>query len=125
MNSEIKTNTVCPICLEELNDNNKLLRCKHFMHKKCFYDLLTNTKENEIMSCPYCKKSLLNHLYYKLRFNNLIEKNKVDEIYEKWISIIYCNDCNLKSNAKYHYKYHQCLNCKSYNTYVENIEKNS
>lgn len=48
--------------------------------------------------------------------------------YAKYISHIFCNDCEKKSTAKYHFFYHKCVHCGSYNTTVlrtENTEEQS
>lgn len=46
--------------------------------------------------------------------------------YEKFISHIFCNDCEEKTPAKYHFFYHKCGHCGSFNTTVlktENTEE--
>lgn len=40
--------------------------------------------------------------------------------YDSVISSILCNDCEMKSNVKFHFVYHKCAYCKSYNTKVLN-----
>ena len=32
------------------------------------------------------------------------------------VSWVLCNDCEQKSFAKYHFLYHKCAHCSSYNT---------
>ena len=46
----------CNICLEqyELNNNIKILPCKHFFHKNCIKEWLCNEKIN----CPICRKDI-------------------------------------------------------------------
>ncbi len=36
--------------------------------------------------------------------------------YDNMFSHIYCNDCEKKCHAKYHFMYHKCAYCKGYNT---------
>ena len=36
--------------------------------------------------------------------------------YENVYSYIYCNDCEKKCHASYHFMYHKCAYCKGYNT---------
>ena len=33
-----------------------------------------------------------------------------------WLQVILCNDCGRKGNAPYHWLYHKCSWCASYNT---------
>ena len=40
------------------------------------------------------------------------------EEYSDTYSYIYCNDCEKKSHAKYHFVYHKCGHCKGYNSNV-------
>jgi hypothetical protein len=36
--------------------------------------------------------------------------------YDNVYSHIYCNDCEKKCHARYHFMYHKCASCKGYNT---------
>lgn len=38
--------------------------------------------------------------------------------YENFWSIVLCNDCEQKSRTKYHFLYHKCQSCHSYNTKI-------
>ena len=38
--------------------------------------------------------------------------------YKHLISHIFCNDCEKRSETNYHFFYHKCCHCKSYNTAV-------
>ncbi len=38
--------------------------------------------------------------------------------YDSWVSYILCNDCEEKSFSKFHFMYHKCAGCGSYNTKV-------
>ena len=130
----MNSNKECPICFEDIifikdkvfnKNTNKILKCNHLIHTECYESLVKNTEDNKIILCPFCKKSVLDPSSYENKFDKIIKNNKVEKVYDNWISNIYCNDCNLKSDVKYHYKFHKCINCKSYNTYIENIQKNS
>jgi RING finger/CHY zinc finger protein 1 len=38
--------------------------------------------------------------------------------YENVKSLILCNDCEEKSTTKFHFVYHKCQKCQSYNTKI-------
>ena len=38
--------------------------------------------------------------------------------YKDTYSYVYCNDCEKKSHAKFHFIYHKCGHCRGYNTKV-------
>ena len=45
----------CPICMEEINDNNKTMtECGHLFHSAC---LMKNVAHNGF-NCPYCRTSM-------------------------------------------------------------------
>lgn len=43
-------------------------------------------------------------------------QHEMDDEYKDKIQDILCNDCQAKSQVPYHFIYHQCSECKSYNT---------
>jgi len=45
----------CTICLEPLNHNLKKLKCKHYLHKKCYKQLFLQNSTG-IVNCPICRK---------------------------------------------------------------------
>lgn len=45
-----------------------------------------------------------------------VERLFSDQLYEFSVSWVLCNDCEQKSFAKYHFLYHKCAHCGSYNT---------
>jgi len=53
--------------------------------------------------------------YFK-RIDQLLAQQKMPEEYKNWKSYILCNDCEKKSYAKFHFIYHKCAYCSSYNT---------
>lgn len=55
--------------------------------------------------------------YFK-RIDAMLAQHKMPAEYENWASYILCNDCEKKSEAKYHFLYHKCGPCGSYNTKV-------
>jgi RING finger and CHY zinc finger domain-containing protein 1 len=61
---------------------------------------------------------------YFNRIDAMLSQHVMPVEYQNTESHIYCNDCELKSFAKYHFLYHKCANCKGYNTKVlRTIEK--
>lgn len=63
---------------------------------------------------------------YFNRLDKDLERQPMPAEYEKFISHIFCNDCEKKTPAKYHFFYHKCGHCGSFNTTVlktENTEE--
>lgn len=63
---------------------------------------------------------------YFNRLDKDLERQPMPAEYEKYISHIFCNDCEKKTPAKYHFFYHKCGHCGSFNTTVlktENTEE--
>lgn len=63
---------------------------------------------------------------YFERLDRDLQRQPMPAEYAKFISHIFCNDCEEKSPAKYHFFYHKCSKCGSYNTTVlktENTEE--
>ena len=55
--------------------------------------------------------------YFK-RIEAMLAQHQMPLEYENWISHILCNDCEKKSYTKYHFLYHKCSSCSSFNTKV-------
>lgn len=55
---------------------------------------------------------------YFRRIDTMLQQHKMPPEYENWHSYILCNDCEKRSYAKYHFLYHKCAYCSSYNTKV-------
>ncbi|KAG0781795.1 hypothetical protein G6F57_005712 [Rhizopus arrhizus] len=78
--------------------------------------------------CPTCLKSLRDMSGYFDRLDKELERQPMPPEYEKFISHIFCNDCEKRTRAKYHFFYHKCGSCGSFNTTVlktENTEEKS
>ncbi|CAG8494056.1 7423_t:CDS:2, partial [Ambispora gerdemannii] len=106
----------CPICGEYLFTSvlrSIYLPCGHTMHEACFREYSSNAYQ-----CPICWKSLGNMKTYFERIDAILQTQKMPPEYEHFISIILCNDCEKRSNAKYHFVYHKCGHCGGYNTKV-------
>jgi RING finger/CHY zinc finger protein 1 len=113
-------NDNCPICLNNLynnNDSTMLLDCNHLIHSKCLKDLIKNTDKNKcIPRCTICKKSVVYTEKYEKKFDNYILENPLPKHYDNWKTEILCNDCCEKTTVKFHTTFHKCTKCKSYNT---------
>ena len=120
-------NDDCPICLNKIFNNNdriSVLRCSHLIHTKCLDELFINDENSEkITSCTICKKSIKDPLKHTPKFDIYLKNYPMPDYYKEWISEILCNDCNEKTSAPYHMKYHKCVKCRSYNTTVLNVIK--
>lgn len=46
----------------------------------------------------------------------MLSQHQMPIEYQKTRSYVYCNDCEKKCWAKYHFLYHSCNDCKGYNT---------
>ena len=100
----------CPICLEDLFSSINpviFLNCGHSLHRDCF-NLYAKTN----YKCPICKKSIcdVNHIIEEEVNNTLMS-----EELQRNVNII-CNDCEKKSEGKFHIVAIKCKHCNSYNT---------
>ena len=46
----------CSICLEELNEDIKILSCNHKIHNKCFLSLIIQKENTIFIHCPLCRE---------------------------------------------------------------------
>lgn len=53
------------------------------------------------------------------RIEKYVQLSKMPEEYQGWTSYIFCNDCEKKSVTEYHFLYHKCQFCPSWNTQIE------
>ena len=90
------------------------MECNRVVHVKCLHISTQNYQ------CPLCKKSMtdMTHLWEQL--DNYLLNSKMPEEYNNMRSNIFCNDCLSKSETKYHFFYHKCIDCNSWNTTVLN-----
>lgn len=124
----------CPVCKDFMFDSEtpvKTLPCGHLMHTSCF-----ETYTKHYYTCPLCRKSLGDFTVYfrmldailadeqKNNQLNLLNRDdctmlssdaKTDRNKKQRVK---CNDCEQVSMADYHFVYHACGECKSYNTVV-------
>ncbi|KAL9227395.1 hypothetical protein vseg_003086 [Gypsophila vaccaria] len=106
----------CPICQEEMFTSTnpvKSLNCGHVMHSTCFQDY-TCMK----YTCPICSKSLGDMQVYFKMLDALLAEEMMPEEYSGQTRAILCNDCSMKGTAPFHWLYHKCPSCGSYNTRI-------
>ncbi|KAH9249108.1 hypothetical protein BASA81_013181 [Batrachochytrium salamandrivorans] len=104
----------CPICGEYMFTSTStviFMPCGHCMHHKC-HQQYTQTS----YQCPTCLKSLADMTDYFRRVDESVALHQMPEEYNSTFSFIYCNDCEKKSYANYHFLYHKCGHCTGYNT---------
>lgn len=109
---EIK-DSLCSVCMADLFTSTELIiqmECSHYIHRKCYYELLDNTYK-----CPLCSKSIINTDKLVEMIDIEIEQTPMPPDLDFNISIL-CNDCSTTTEVKFHVVGHKCPNCKGYNT---------
>ncbi|KAJ8559894.1 hypothetical protein K7X08_003952 [Anisodus acutangulus] len=104
----------CPICHEDIFTSAspvKALPCGHLMHSTCFQDY-TYTH----YTCPICGKTLGDVKVLFEVLDAFLSEEKIPEEYAGQIQVILCNDCQKRGTASFHWHYHKCSHCGSYNT---------
>ena len=106
----------CTICHEKLDSTRSLkqLPCGHLLHSDCFKCYV----EHGSYKCPVCSKSIGNMtVFWRMLDAKLAgEVGQMPPEDRNRTSRILCNDCGKKGSAPFHYVYHKCLPCGSYNT---------
>ncbi|KAI9594588.1 zinc-ribbon-domain-containing protein [Syncephalis fuscata] len=106
----------CPICGEYLFTSTStviFMRCGHCIHLKCHEQHLRTSYQ-----CPTCLKSLADMTDYFARIDTVLGQQQMPQEYERFVSMVLCNDCERRGYAKFHFLYHKCAHCGSYNTKV-------
>ncbi|KAJ8553861.1 hypothetical protein K7X08_024539 [Anisodus acutangulus] len=104
----------CPICHEYIFTSTnpvKALPCGHLMHSVCFQEYTCTH-----YTCPICSKSLGDMQVYFEMLDALLSEQKIPEEYAGQTQVILCNDCEKRGTASFHWLYHKCSCCGSYNT---------
>ncbi|KAI4331498.1 hypothetical protein MLD38_029683 [Melastoma candidum] len=112
--------TNCPICCDFLFTSSATVRalpCGHYMHSACFQAYTCSH-----YSCPICSKSLGDMAVYFGMLDALLAAEELPEEYRDRCQVILCNDCDRKGTARFHWLYHKCSFCCSYNTRVIKTE---
>ncbi|XP_021749708.1 zinc finger protein BRUTUS-like [Chenopodium quinoa] len=108
--------TNCPICCDFLFTSSASVRalpCGHYMHSACFQAYTCSS-----YICPICSKSLGDMAVYFGMLDALLASEQLPEEYRDRHQDILCNDCGRKGTARFHWLYHKCGSCGSYNTRV-------
>ncbi|XP_050375390.1 zinc finger protein BRUTUS-like isoform X2 [Argentina anserina] len=110
----------CPICCDFLFTSSATVRalpCGHYMHSACFQ---AYTCSHYI--CPICSRSLGDMAVYFGMLDALLASEELPEEYRDRCQDILCNDCDKKGTARFHWLYHKCGSCGSYNTKVIRVD---
>ncbi|KAI8817978.1 zinc-ribbon-domain-containing protein [Fimicolochytrium jonesii] len=108
----------CPICGEYMFTSTTtviFMPCGHCIHYKCHQEYIQTSYQ-----CPTCLKSLADMTDYFRRIDQALAQQQMPQEYSNLYNQIYCNDCEKKCFAKFHFMYHKCVNCRGYNTKVLN-----
>ncbi|KAJ0712992.1 putative transcription factor C2H2 family [Helianthus annuus] len=105
----------CPVCQEYMFTSTSRLKsldpCGHVMHSSCFqaYTCCYYT-------CPICNKSLRDMQVYYGMLDTMLAEEEIPEEYLGRTKDIFCIDCEKEGSAPFHWLYHKCPHCESYNT---------
>ncbi|TPX56923.1 hypothetical protein PhCBS80983_g04181 [Powellomyces hirtus] len=111
----------CPICGEYMFTSTStviFMPCGHCIHYSCHQTYIQTSYQ-----CPTCFKSLSDMTDYFARIDTMLQHHTMPHEYAHMTSKLYCNDCEQRSTAPYHFLYHACGECKGYNTKVLSVEK--
>ncbi|CAI8594892.1 unnamed protein product [Vicia faba] len=106
----------CPICCDDLFTSSATVRalaCGHYMHSSCFQAYTCSH-----YTCPICSKSLGDMAVYFGMLDALLAAEQLPEEYRDRSQDILCHDCDRKGISHFHWLYHKCGFCGSYNTRV-------
>ena len=111
----------CMICLENLSNEQQysLPECSHTFHQNCIMQWFRSGSHK----CPLCNKTMYDATPLWNIIEQYVENTEMPEEYHDKTSDIICNDCQEKSNVPFHFMYHKCPNCNSWNTDLVKIEK--
>ncbi|KAI9189617.1 hypothetical protein H9P43_001050 [Blastocladiella emersonii ATCC 22665] len=96
----------CPICGEYMFTSTTtviFMPCGHCIHHKCYQEHIQTS-----YTCPTCCKSLGNMSEYFSRIEQALKQHQMPPEYANHASLVFCNDCEARSVAPYHFMYHKC-----------------
>ncbi|KAI7824198.1 zinc-ribbon-domain-containing protein [Kickxella alabastrina] len=114
--AEKKLHCDCPVCGEHIFGSNKAIvqtKCQHMMHEEC----LQKYSEHSF-KCPICSASICDTRLFFKSIEDYMKACTMPREYKDMKSQIHCNDCRQRSVAQYHFVYHKCSLCRSYNTSI-------
>jgi zinc finger-like protein len=109
----------CPVCGDALFDSAapvKELPCAHLLHSACFAQHTRHSYQ-----CPVCLKSAGDMTAYWRMLDSLLESERAFALppeYRGRVQRVRCRDCSREGEAPWHFVYHACPHCRSYNTRV-------
>lgn len=106
----------CPVCNEYLFTSMRPITfpdCRHPMHADCLAEYSLHS-----YTCPVCMRSLWQNDEYIRRVDAHVANDSMPSEFEGYVSEILCNDCLDREICKFHFLYHKCTQCGSYNTRV-------
>ncbi|PVU96834.1 hypothetical protein BB561_000911 [Smittium simulii] len=113
----------CAVCMEHLFTSVEpvvILKCGHPIHAECVKDLLnfSNRSNDGLAKCPTCQHSITEPHKFSREMDQILALQPMPSEYRNKKSCVFCNDCHLRSQVPYHFVYHKCNSCGSYNTTV-------
>jgi len=105
----------CSICGDDMFSSrltSQIFECGHAMHTQCREQYL----QSGATTCPVCRRSIIDGPHYRQAVEFFLAANPMPSEYKGWIAQIHCNDCQKQSKAPFHFSYHKCAECDSYNT---------
>lgn len=106
----------CPLCHENLFASSqpvKEMPCGHFMHSSCFAEYTEH-----FYTCPICCRSVGDLSLYFRMLDSLLAAETLPPELASLTQKVHCNDCGANREAPFHFVYHKCPACASYNTRV-------
>lgn len=106
----------CPVCNEYLFTSLTPITfpdCMHPMHEACMTSYSRTSSR-----CPICCRSLYICDHQNQQIDQYLSQNQMPEEYANHVAEILCNDCLIKSMTKFHFMYHKCPVCATFNTRV-------
>jgi len=104
----------CPVCAEFMFTSTAPIRffdCGHAMHLACFDEY---RKSNYV--CPLCSKSLGDTGDFVAKVDEIMKHTKMPAAFAGVKARVFCADCEKRSTVAFHFVYHKCADCGSYNT---------
>lgn len=111
-----KLHSDCPICGEWMQTSALaiiFMPCGHAIHMECYRNHIENSYQ-----CPICLKSVLNMTEHFKQLDEALALQELPDDFKNKKNNILCNDCERRSVAPFHFIYHKCSWCCSYNTKV-------
>ncbi|KAJ2009098.1 hypothetical protein GGI04_000742 [Coemansia thaxteri] len=102
---EKRLQCTCPICGEQLAGSALNIvqpSCEHLVHESCLNKHLEHSYK-----CPVCMASLCDTQSIFESIDCYMRLSVMPLEYKDKLSLVFCNDCHNRSEAKYHFLYHK------------------